>query len=264
MTNFMLPVQFLSLSERGSIKPSADSDVRAAWLAELDECEKRRSSLRRRMRRAQRAGERRKLADLEKQYWPLCPDPEWPHIKPTQRLVVLKSQSYGSLTGTLTEGEWDKTVPPRLRNEKGRAVLRTLSDWRRASEHEKRNLEERVRRSRDDASWALREILRRFALKDGEYFFKLFIAFEEERPSSTSFQKLKEELIAYRFSLNWSRTPGEPRHTIAEIKQIVAPGSSITTAVFRNMVRKFEVPHLTEKRGKGSPNYGLTKNGSRQ
>ena len=48
----------------------------------------------------------------------------------------------------------------------------------------------------------------------------------------------------------------QPRHTIAEIKQIVAPGSKISPEVFRNMIAELRVPHLRRKRGRGSPSYG--------
>ena len=260
---FYIPVQYLLASKRGSI---ADSDLRAAWLAELKECDRRRTSLIRRAKRARRSGDRRKFADLNKQLWEMAsveegpPPPGWP----TPRFVTLMDRTYEDRNGWLMKDEWDKTVPRRLRNENGRTAWVTLSYWRRASEREKRNLEERLRKSGDDASRALYNLLKHLERENGEFFSKLEIAFQEEKCSCSTFEKMKEELILYRASLNWSRTPGQKRHTIAEIKQIVAPGSSIKLAVFRNMIREFDVPYLKVKRGKGSPNYRLAAAGAHQ
>ncbi len=49
-----------------------DSGPRGSWLAELKECDKYRNSLTRQMKRAARAGDRRKLADLDKRYWAMA------------------------------------------------------------------------------------------------------------------------------------------------------------------------------------------------
>ena len=245
-----LPTRFLYLNKRRT----GTSDARAAWDAELEECYKRRMSLRRRMKHAQRAGDHRKLADLERQDRALSPDPEWPNIKSPAILAALIDQTSGGFVGALMENEWDKTIPQKLRNDKGRAIWEILAIWRQASEDEKRNLSRRLERSRDDVSYVLLRVLDHFRRGDVEFFSKLGIAFEEER---CAFQELKEELIAYRFSLNFSLTPGQPRHTIAEIKQIVAPKIGVKNlAVFRNMIREFAIPHLPDKREKASPNYG--------
>jgi hypothetical protein len=185
--------------------------------------------------------------------------PEWP----TSKFVTLMDQSY-QLTGWLMKDEWDKTVPRRLRNQNGRAAWETLSYWRRASEREKKNLEKRLRKSSDAASRALYNLLKHLERGARGFFSKFEIALEEEKCSSSTFEKIKEELIIYRASLNHSRTPGQTRHTIVEIKQIVAPGTSVTPAVFRNMVREFKVPHLPSKRGKGSPRYRLANDGAHQ
>src|SRR5438067_7769448 len=130
---FYVPVQYLPSSKRGSI---ADSDLRAAWLAELKECDRRRTSLIRRAKRARRSGDRRKFADLNKQLWAMemasveqgPPPPGWP----TPKFVTLMDRTYEDRNGWLMKDEWDKTVPRRLRNENGRTAWVTLSYWRRA------------------------------------------------------------------------------------------------------------------------------------
>jgi hypothetical protein len=232
-----------------------DSGPRGSWLAELKECDKYRNSLTRQMKRAARAGDRRKLADLDKRYWAMVPAMFRPYPtgaaapwSPPQRYVSLDSKTYGTIAGLMTDGEWDKTIPRRLRNEKGRRAWDTLLRWQLASEREKRNLRERVLKSRDETSYVLLEFLRRLEREDGEFFSELGIALEEQRFMGN--EKVKAGLIAYRFSLNFSSTPGRRRHTIDEIKQIVAPGSRITEGVFRNMVRALGVPFIRRKAGR--------------
>jgi hypothetical protein len=258
-----LPVRQVSEGRgRGPTKQNINSDLRELWQAELKACDKRRTSLIRQMKRAARSGDRRKIADLDKKYWATFPPTFRPRTNPAtpwspeQRYVCLDSKTYGSVDGLMTDGEWDKTIPRRLRNEKGRRAWDTVARWQAVSEQEKRNIQERILKVRNVTSYMVFEFLRRLDRDDGEFFSKIEIALAEKR--RIGFEKLKAELIAYRFSLNFSRTPGQPRHTIAEIKQIVAPNSAITPGVFRNMIREFEVPHLAAKRGKGSPSYPLT------
>jgi hypothetical protein len=249
-----LPTRFFHLGERRLEK----SDLRDAWEQELDECYKRRMSLHRRMKRAQRSGDHRKLAELEKQDQALSPDPEWPEVKPPAILAALIGQRSGGFVGMLREGEWDKTIPQRLRNKKGRAIWEMLSCWHQASQDEKAKLARRLEQSRDDTAWVLLRIMDYFDHRDSEFFSSLAIALEE---CGGSFQDVKEQLIAYRLSLNFSLTPGQPRHTIEEIQEIVAP-SIKSQKVFANMIREFNVPHLRAKRGKGSPKY-MARNGWR-
>ena len=244
------------------IKQSISSELRAAWKAEVKACDKRRTSLIRQMKRARTSGNRRKFEDLENQYWATFPPMFRPRTgpatpwSPQQRYVGLDTKSYGPVDGLMTDGEWDKTIPRRLRNEKGRRAWDTLARWQAVSEQEKRNIQERLLKSGDVTSYVLVEFLRRLDREDGEFFSKLEIALAEKR--RIGFEKLKADLIGYRFSLNRSSTPGQPRHTIAEIKEIVAPTSTITLQVFRNMIRQFKVPHLPDKRGRGSSSYRLT------
>jgi hypothetical protein len=253
---------------------AANSNLREAWLAELEECDKRRTSLRRRMKRAERRNDRRKVADLEKEYYALCPaiarpvpTSEYSPRPESHEYVTLLNRSFGTVSGVLTDDELDKTIPRRLRSEKGRSAWRMLMYVRRASASEKESLRETLRklwRSGNDAAYALDYILHRLddPAPNPEFFSMLAIALEEE--GNRAFQLLKWDLLAYRFSLNWSRTPEQPRHKIPEIKQIVAPNSSITLKVFGNLIHEFNVPHLPRKRGKGSPSYGRTRGGARQ
>jgi hypothetical protein len=236
-----------------------DSGLRGSWLAELKECDKYRNSLIRRMKRAARDGDRRKLADLDKRYWamvapmfrPLPAGTATPWSWP-QRYVSLDSKTYGSLDGLMADGEWDVTIPRRLRTEKGRWAWGTVSRWRLASEQEKRNLRQQLEKSRKarspNASDVLLQFLDRLEREDGEFFSGIGIALVARR--FIGYEKLKADLIAYRLSLNFSSTPGRRRHTIDEIKQIVAPGSAITVEVFRNMVRCFGVPFIPRKSGR--------------
>jgi len=240
------------MSRRNSIKQRPDSDLRAEWLAELKECDKRRTSLHRQIKQAQRAGNSRKVADLEKQYGALSPD-----RKLTESWAGMDSRSWGRLSGVLTDDELDKTVPQSLRNRQGRAAWAKLIYWRRASEGEKRGLWEKLSRlwhSGNDAAYALYYMSMRLD-DDPEFFSMLAIALKKE--GSAAFEKVKADLLLYRLSLNWSRTPGQPRHTIAEIKQIVDPTNRMPS--FRNMIYTLKVPHLVGKRGQGSPNYGSGK-----
>jgi hypothetical protein len=248
-----------------------DSSLRSAWLAELKECDERKTSLIRQMKRARRAGDSRKFADLDKQYWEMFPPMFRPRENPAnpwpeQRYIWMDSKTYGNLEGLLSaDNEWDKTIPRRLRNEKGRRAWETLLSWRAASEDEKRSLKDmlfrlrlkavRLRRySSTNAVSAFENIFRHLESKDRKFFSMFEVALQEE--GNRGNEKLRSDLIAYRFSLNHSRTPGQRRHTPAQIKQIVAPGSTITPEVFRNMISELEVPHFPDKRGKGSPNYG--------
>lgn len=229
------------------------------------------------MKQAARAGKSGRFADLEKEYFALCPaiarpvpKSEYSPVPESHRYISISSRSFGTVSGVLKEDEWDKTIPRRLRSTKGRFAWQTLACWGSASESEKENLRERLSKlSRSsNAAYALYRILMRLDADNGranssadavvrgdpEFFSEFAIALEEKE--RRAFEKLKQDLIIYRFSLNWSRTPEQPRHTKSEIKRIVAPNSSITQEVFDNMIRKFRVPHLRGKSGKASPNYG--------
>jgi hypothetical protein len=220
--------------KRESIKRGADSDPQAKWLALLDEQKKRRESLIRRLRRAERAGDQRKAGDLLRQLRNLYP------------------------LASCTREEWDKAIPQKLRNHKGREAWDTLFLYRNASEDEQAEVAEKLRpladrRKSNDAAMALWMILRNLPL-DGEFFSKLAIAFKEEQSSES--HKVKEDLLRYRISV-MSLTPGNTR-PITEIQQIVDPHKRIPLQTFGNWVRNFKVPHLDDKskRGKASPNYG--------
>ncbi len=233
--------------------------VAAAWNAELRRRDDLRMSLIRRIRKARRAGDQRKLAkliqELETKFLFAGGPLKWPAGSINQKadLTVRRAKYWKEML---------QCYPRRLRNKTGMDAWSTLESWRQVYEYEKRDLVERLEKSRDAASYALLRILQHLIRGDKEFFEKFSIALDEERASSSSFIKLKYELILYRNSLLWSFTPGKARHTIAEIKEIVAPGSRITKTVFRNLVYEFQVPHLPAKRGKGSPNYGLSSNGS--
>jgi hypothetical protein len=243
-----------------------DSSLRSAWLAELKECDERKASLICQMKRARRAGDSRKFADLQEQYSAMFPPNFEAARESGARYFGINSKTYGNLEGLLlANNEWDKTIPRRLRNEKGRRAWETLLSWRAASEDEKRSLKDmlfrlrlkavRLRRySSTNAVSAFENIFRHLERNDREFFSMLEVALQEE--GNRAYEKVRADLIVYRFSLNHSRTPGQRRHTPAQIKQIVAPGSTITPEVFRNMISELEVPHFPDKRGKGSPNYG--------
>jgi hypothetical protein len=250
---------------------SVSDDLRSDWATELNECRRRRLSLRRKIERAERAGKTWKAADLEAQYKAITPDPAWPKKQDGQRLAFIDSPCFGKFAGLTADEEWDKSIPRCLRSPEGRAAWETLIYWRRASDNQKRNLEDKLgelwhTHSDDDAAYALYRIFHRLKDEDREFFSKLGIALGEEKQEHSAFERIKRDLIIYRESLNWWLRPGQPRHTIAEIKQIAAPeNEKITREVFANMVREFKVPHLPSKSGKASANYGrLTKNGERR
>ena len=103
----------------------------------------------------------------------------------------------------------------------------------------------------------LLEILDRFSDRDKEnstsslakYFMTISRAFEQMPDHLQTFERIKHALLLYRNSLRWSMTPGKPRHTMGQIKDMVAPHSTITVEVFRNMVNALSVPYLHGKPG---------------
>ena len=251
------------------MKIAKPSSLRAAWYAELRRRDEMEASLIERMYIAQRAGDQRTFAKLVKELFegsaPMVEEffpgglMEWPAGSIYRKCADLAVRRAKYWKETL------QCYPLRLRDKSGGHAWRTLKSWRQVHEREKRDLVERLEKSRGAASYMLLTILRHLMRDDnGEFFEKLSIAFEEEKSSSSTFVKLKRELVFYRNSLLRSNTPGKPRHTKAEIKEIVAPNARITKAVWGNMIREFQVPHLVDKRGrKPSPHYRSSNNGAR-
>jgi hypothetical protein len=225
------------------------SDVRVAWAAELAECARRRKSLHRRAQKAKRSGDYQKALELSKQSLVEPLKHGWPDAS----LVAVKANEDDFVWGWVAKDEWDKTMPTCLRTDEGRFAWQAVLNWRAASKEERHVLEANLRKARGNAFLAMWAIFKKFERGNSNFFREIAVAIEQAKLNS--FQGIKERLILYRFSLNFSSTPGQARHTVPEIKAIVAPNSAITLPVFRNLVREFKVPHLPTKRGKGSPNY---------
>jgi hypothetical protein len=190
---------------RHSKKNGARSrDLRAAWLAELEECCKHRLSLLRRIRRARRRGA---VEDLEKQYWgPRFAD-GWNSVRAKEdapwrevadRLFVQGSKAkrqgdleladkfYLEAMELVARGEpfrkwaqrvdhaemdrvdheWEKIIPRRLRGPTGRDAWSTLSLWRKAHGSEILDLMKSVNKFSNNASYFLMRILGHLWLLD--------------------------------------------------------------------------------------------------
>ena len=240
------------MKKNRSPSPATLDHLRATWLAELTECEKRRSSLSQQISRAHRAGDSKKVAALTNQYDTLCPNPAWPEIKLPSRLIALDfGDGRPTISGPATNEELDKRIPQCLRNDTGRHAWQALAYWRKASESDKEKLRGvllKLALAGNDAANALRMIDFELSPDGQDNFFEKLAVAKKEILQDAQF-RVKAELMWYRASLNWSSTPGQKRHTIQEIKQIVDLKNVISPQTFRNWIYEFNVPHIGDKRG---------------
>lgn len=146
-----------------------------------------------------------------------------------------------------------KGIPRKLRNtDSGIHAWWTLSDWDALAQEDQSEVLKTLFEMPGWEKWQpVVKIIARLRSRDADYFSKLGIAFAETESGATymSLRTVKQNLLAYRWSLTGSKSPGRPRHTPEEIKKIVAPQKAMTMAVFRNMLRELHVPHLLGKRG---------------
>ncbi len=69
----------------------------------------------------------------------------------------------------------------------------------------------------------------------------------------------REALLDYRSDLKYSKSRGRQRHTVEQIKTIVAPGNPMTIAAFRKWVNELGVPFVEIARGAAAPKYANNK-----
>ena len=146
-----------------------------------------------------------------------------------------------------------KGIPRKLRNtDSGRRAWWTLGDWDALTREDRSGVLNALREMRGWKKWhPVVTIFTRLYSRDADYFAKLAIAFAETEStaSAMSLRTVKQNLLAYRWSLTGSKFPGQPRHTSDEIKKIVAPEKAIKKREWRKMLRELHVPHLPAKRG---------------
>ena len=62
-------------------------------------------------------------------------------------------------------------------------------------------------------------------------------------------------LLDYRSDLKYSKSRGGGRHTVEQIKAIVAPDNPMTPGAFRRWVNEFGIPFIEVPRGAAAPKY---------
>jgi len=146
---------------------------------------------------------------------------------------------------------WGRPIPRRLRNsDHGCKAWFTISSLNELTDSQKKHLLESVRRLRkgSDAAELIKMVF------DGNAS-DIAIAVADWKQYARSREKLRHEILVYRGGLQWLKPPGQAMHTAEEIKEIVAPESSVTIPVLRNMLRELDTPFLQRKRGQGSACY---------
>jgi hypothetical protein len=216
-------------------KQPASKNVRNDWLAELSELPTAYTRLVRQARTARSKGNLAKIRVLE------------------DKMRRLLSPYFLRYLPDLPDSIRSKALPRKLRSRgiSGRAAWQTLYEWDALSEDEKAQVWETLSKMPGWRKWLpMLHIATAMRHRDAEFFDSLGIAFaeSEEHANAMSLRPVKARLLEYRWSLECSRTPGQPRHTPKQIKQIVAPKSSVTDQAFLNLLNQFRIPHLTTRK----------------
>ena len=216
-------------------KQQASKDVRNDWLAELSELPTAYASLVKQARTARRKGNLAKVQLVENKMRQLLAPYFLRHLPDLPNRIRLKA------------------LPRKLRSRgiSGRAAWQTLYEWDARSKDEKAQVWETLSKMPGWRKWRpMLRIVTAMRDRDAEFFHSLGIAFaeSEEHANAMSLRPVKARLLEYRWSLECSKTPGQPRHTPKQIKQIVAPKSSVTDQAFLNLINQFRIPHLTTRK----------------
>jgi hypothetical protein len=217
------------------------NELQQAWEAELAESQAGFDRLFRQARKANSKGDIAKVRELEKQmaeYITLCDSCFLPELPKKIRT---------------------KGIPRKIRSsDSGISAWQTLKEWDALTREDRSKVLDALFEMPGWEKWhPVVTMIRRLHSRDADYFSKLGIALAETESgaSDLSLRTVKQNLLVYRWSLTRSKTPGRPRHTPEEIKEIVAPQKAITKAVFRNMLHELRIPHLPAARGRRSRHY---------
>ncbi len=213
----------------------ARANLFEAWEAELSELPTEYKKLVRQARRAKSKGD---VAEVQRVAKEMC------------RLLAPYFRRY---LPDLPDKIRLKVLPRKLRScgVSGLAAWRTLKQWDALRDDEKFDICRTLMEMPGWQKWhAVLNLAKAMRDRDDEFFSSLGLAITESEPyaNAMSLRPVKERLLEYRWSLEGSKTPGLPRHTAKQIKQIVAPNSSVTDQAFLNLLNQFCIPHLTTRK----------------
>jgi hypothetical protein len=223
------------MRKRQSRERSAHERLSDPWLAELSELPAAYARLVRQAQTAKSKGDLAKIQTVENEM---------------RRLLA---PYFFRILPDLPDKIRLKVLPRKLRSRgiSGKWAWRTLESWDALSRDERSEVWSTLSKMPEWRKWyPMLELATSMVSRDVEYFHCLSIAFaeSEQHANAMSLRPVKERLLKYRWSLECSKTPGQPRHTPKQIKQIVAPNSAVTDQAFLNLLNEFRVPHLTTRR----------------
>jgi hypothetical protein len=259
---------------------SEDAQVRRDWKNELKEGRARVLDLLKKERAARKQGDHKKAQkysdELKLQLAVDTADWDWFDLVYAQMKCVpkeLRKYAYGRFIWALViywkqcvaeESKWREIAEIASLERTGELsgpwelIKEQLTPETCRAEHRLRELGGKERGAEIER-WALGTL--RNGGKDALFLAdKIAIAIAEwEKPNPSKRNTLtpreREALMDYRSDLKYSKSRGGRRHTVEQIKAIVAPDNPMTIAAFRKWVNEFGVPFIEIPRGAAAPKY---------